>query len=52
MLGIVDVTTDKRIDFVGGARGTAELEALVRLRQSGGRVLDVSRERRGPDGRL
>jgi uncharacterized protein (DUF1015 family) len=30
MLGIVDVTTDKRIDFVGGARGTAELEALVR----------------------
>ncbi len=30
MLGIVDVTTDKRVDFVGGARGTAELEALVR----------------------
>jgi uncharacterized protein (DUF1015 family) len=29
ILGIVDVTTDKRIDFVGGARGTAELEALV-----------------------
>jgi uncharacterized protein (DUF1015 family) len=23
------VTTDKRIDFVGGARGTAELEKLV-----------------------
>jgi uncharacterized protein (DUF1015 family) len=30
VLGIMDVTTDKRIDFVGGARGTAELEALVR----------------------
>jgi uncharacterized protein (DUF1015 family) len=30
ILGIVDVTTDKRIDFVGGARGTSELEALVR----------------------
>jgi uncharacterized protein (DUF1015 family) len=30
VLGIADVTTDKRIDFVGGARGTTELEALVR----------------------
>jgi uncharacterized protein (DUF1015 family) len=30
VLGIVDVTTDKRIDFVGGARGTTELEAMVR----------------------
>ena len=29
VLGITDVTTDKRIDFVGGARGTAELEKLV-----------------------
>jgi uncharacterized protein (DUF1015 family) len=29
VLGIVDVTTDKRIDFVGGARGTKALEALV-----------------------
>lgn len=29
VLGIQDVTTDKRIDFVGGARGTAELETLV-----------------------
>jgi len=28
-LKIVDVRTDKRIDFVGGARGTAELEKLV-----------------------
>ncbi len=30
ILGITDVRTDKRIDFVGGARGTAELERLVK----------------------
>ena len=29
LLGIGDIRTDKRIDFVGGARGTAELEKLV-----------------------
>jgi len=29
VLGIADVRTDKRIDFVGGARGTAELQKLV-----------------------
>lgn len=29
MLGIGDVRTDKRIDFVGGIRGTSELEQLV-----------------------
>lgn len=29
ILGIKDVRTDKRIDFVGGARGTTELEQLV-----------------------
>lgn len=29
ILGIGDVRTDKRIDFVGGMRGTAELEKLV-----------------------
>jgi uncharacterized protein (DUF1015 family) len=29
LLGIGDVRTDKRIDFVGGARGTSELEKLV-----------------------
>ena len=29
VLGIKDVRTDKRIDFVGGSRGTAELERLV-----------------------
>ena len=29
LLGIGDVRTDKRVDFVGGARGTSELETLV-----------------------
>ncbi len=29
VLGIADVRTDRRIDFIGGARGTAELERLV-----------------------
>jgi uncharacterized protein (DUF1015 family) len=29
ILKIADIRTDKRIDFVGGARGTAELERLV-----------------------
>jgi uncharacterized protein (DUF1015 family) len=29
LLGIEDVRTDRRIDFVGGIRGTAELERLV-----------------------
>ena len=29
LLGIGDVRTDVRIDFVGGARGTAQLETLV-----------------------
>jgi uncharacterized protein (DUF1015 family) len=29
VLGIADVRTDKRIDFVGGARGTAALERAV-----------------------
>ena len=29
ILKIGDVSTDKRIDFVGGARGTGELERLV-----------------------
>jgi len=32
LLRIGDVRTDTRIDFVGGARGTAELEARVRSR--------------------
>ncbi len=29
ILGIGDIRTDSRIDFVGGARGTRELEHLV-----------------------
>jgi len=34
LLGIRDVRTDKRIDFVGGIRGTAELERLVHSRRA------------------
>jgi uncharacterized protein (DUF1015 family) len=30
LLGIGDVRSDKRIDFVGGARGTSELEKIVK----------------------
>jgi uncharacterized protein (DUF1015 family) len=33
ILGIRDVRTDKRIDFVGGIRGTSELKRLVDSRQ-------------------
>ncbi|HKE86254.1 MAG TPA: DUF1015 family protein [Vicinamibacterales bacterium] len=39
ILGIGDVRSDARIDFVGGARGTAELERLVR---SGGAAVALS----------
>ncbi len=34
ILGIKDVRTDKRIDFVGGIRGTGELEKLVDGKQA------------------
>jgi len=34
ILGIKDVRTDKRIDFVGGIRGTEELEKLVDERKA------------------
>ena len=34
LLGIKDVRTDKRIDFVGGIRGTQELEKLVNAGQA------------------
>jgi uncharacterized protein (DUF1015 family) len=34
ILGIKDVRTDKRIDFVGGIRGTEELERLVNTGQA------------------
>ena len=43
LLGIGDVRTDKRIDFVGGIRGTAELERLVDSGAVRRRVLAVSR---------
>ena len=35
ILGIADVRTDKRIDFIGGIRGTSELERLVNDGQAG-----------------
>jgi uncharacterized protein (DUF1015 family) len=34
LLGVLDPRTDKRIDFVGGIRGTAELEKLVQTGQA------------------
>ena len=34
LLGIGDVRTDKRIDFISGARGTSELERLVNSGQA------------------
>jgi uncharacterized protein (DUF1015 family) len=34
LLGVGDVRTDTRIDFVGGLRGTAELERLVSTRDA------------------
>ena len=52
VLKIADVRTDKRIDFVGGARGTGGARAARRLGQGGGRVLAVPGQRRRPDGGL
>ena len=41
VLGIGDPRTDPRIDFVGGIRGTGELEERVRSGRGRRRVLDV-----------
>jgi uncharacterized protein (DUF1015 family) len=46
ILGIGDVRTDPRIDFVGGARGTGELESLV---QSGRAAVAFSMHPTGVD---
>ena len=43
LLGIGDERTDKRIDFVGGVRGTGALERAVDSGRGGGGVLAVSR---------
>ena len=51
LLGIKDVRTDKRIDFVGGIRGTQELERLVEFRRRRRGVFDVSGVGEGPDAR-
>ena len=50
VLKIADVRTDKRIDFVGGARGTTRARAARRFRKGGGGVLAVPCERRRFDG--
>ena len=50
LLQIGDVRTDKRIDFVGGARGTAELEVARPIGRRRGRVFAVSGGRSGLDG--
>ena len=49
MLDIGDVRTDKRIDFVGGARGPRRSERSGDVRPRRGRILDVSRRHRRPD---
>ena len=48
LLKIGDVRTDKRIDFVGGGRGTEALEHAVDSRPCGGRVLDAPGDDRRP----
>ena len=49
VLGIQDVRTDKRIDFVGGIRGTEELERLVDSGECRGGVFAVPGVDRRPD---
>ena len=48
ILGIEDVRTDKRIDFVGGIRGTEELESLVKEGKAAVRVRILAPARPGP----
>ena len=52
MLRIADVRTDKRIDFVGGARGTGELERLVDSGKAAVAFSLYPGQRRRPDGGL
>ena len=52
VLGIRDIRTDKRIDFVGGIRGTAELERLVQGGKAAAAFSLLSRLARGADGRI
>ena len=49
ILGIGDPRTDKRIGFVGGIRGTAELQKQVAEREGGGGLRPPSREHRAAD---
>ena len=50
LLGIKDPRTDKRIDFIGGARGLSELEAPGEFRRDGGRVRALPDANARPDG--
>ncbi len=52
VLKIADVRTDKRIDFVGGARGTAALEALVASGKAAVAFSLYPGQRGRPDGRV
>ena len=50
LLGIGDLRTDKRIDFVGGIRGSAELERLVNSGKAAVAFSLHPGQRRRPDG--
>ena len=52
MLDIGDIRTDKRIDFVGGARGTSAAGAGRQFGQGRGGLLDVPGRRGRSDGHL
>ena len=50
LLGIGDLRTDKRVDFVGGGRGLARAREARRFRRDGGGVLALPDAPRRPDG--
>ena len=50
ILGVADPRRDKRIDFVGGIRGLAELERRVEFGRDGGGLLLSRHVDGGPDG--
>ena len=52
ILGVGDIRTDKRVDFVGGIRGTAELERRVQFGRDGARHRALPGDGRSADGRV
>jgi len=46
IFGVTDPRTSKRINFIGGIRGTAELEKVVKRRRLRLRVFNVSDKHR------